>query len=386
MLKINYEDIKRKIKEEKGISDTEIDEKVKQKLDKLSGLISKEGAAHIVANELGVKLFPDPQKKKYKIKEVAAGLRGVEVLGRIIKKYEVRTFNKNGREGRVASLLLGDETGVLRVVLWDENHINQVDNMNENDILKVVNAYAKENQGFRELHLGNRSELIINPEGEDVDEVKKVDDFLQKKIDQLQVGDLVKVLGTVVQVFEPRFYEACPQCNRKLQVLGEQKSCKEHGAVIGRHIPILNFVFDDGTDNIRVVCFRDVVEKVLGQTEEEVQKYRENPAEFEMVKNDLQGKHFMITGRVTKNDMFERLEFIAQEAAQVDPKSLLEQKQEAADEQQPEPQQTETSQQTVQEETVPQQQVQEETVGTPEQKPVENPQPTMGTPSNSQQI
>ncbi|MBU4501850.1 MAG: hypothetical protein KKA79_04605 [Nanoarchaeota archaeon] len=371
MLKINYEDIKRKIKEEKGISDTEIDEKVKQKLDKLSGLISKEGAAHIVANELGVKLFPDPQKKKYKIKEVAAGLRGVEVIGRIVKKYEVRTFNKNGREGRVASLLLGDETGVLRIVLWDENHINQVDNMNENDILKVVNSYAKENQGFRELHLGNRSELIINPEGEDVDEIKKVNDFTQKKIDQLQVGDLVKVLGTVVQVFEPRFYEACPQCNRKLQVMGEQKSCNEHGAVVGKHIPILNFVFDDGTDNIRVVCFRDVVEKVLGQTEEEVQKYRENPVEFEMVKNDLQGKHFMITGRVTKNDMFERLEFVAQEVAQVDPKSLLEQKQEAIAEQQ-----TETPQQTVQ----------EETVGTPEQKPVENPQPTIGTPSNSQQF
>jgi len=79
----------------------------------------------------------------------------------------------------------------------------------------------------------------------------------------------------------------------------------------------------------------------------------------------------MITGRVTKNDMFERLEFIAQEVAQVDPKSLLEQKQEAAAEQQ-----TETPQQTVQ----------EETVGTPEQKPVENPQPTIGTPSNSQQF
>jgi len=323
MLKISYEDIKRKIKEEKGVSDAEIEEKVKQKLDQLSGLISREGAAHIVANELGVKIFPDPQKKRYKIKEIMSGLRGVEVVGRIVKKYETRTFNKDGREGKVASILLGDETGVLRVVLWDENHIKQVEEMKENDIIKIINSYAKENQGFREVHLGNRSEIILNPEGENIEAIKQVRDFSQKKIEELQVGDMVKVLGTVVQVFEPRFYEACPQCNRKVTPEGEKTICAEHGAVISKHIPILNILFDDGTDNIRVVCFRDTVAKALNQTEEEIQKYRENPAEFETAKNELQGKHLMITGRVTKNEMFDRLEFVAQDLTTVDPKTLV---------------------------------------------------------------
>ncbi|MBL7100830.1 MAG: hypothetical protein ISS23_02640 [Nanoarchaeota archaeon] len=323
MLKINYEDIKRRIKEEKEISDAEIEEKVKQKLDQLSGLVSREGAAHIVANELGVKIFPDMQKKRYKIKEIIAGLRGVEVVGRIIKKYEARTFNKNGREGKVASMLLGDETGVLRIVLWDENHINQAEQMQENDIIKVVNAYSKENQGFREVHLGNRSEIILNPEGENIEAIQQRRDFSQKKIDELQAGDLVKVLGTIVQVFEPRFYEACPECNKKLAIEGDKKVCPEHGPVASKHIPILNFIFDDGTGNIRVVCFRDTVEKILNQTEEQVQKYRENLAEFETVKNELQGKHLMITGRATKNEMFDRLEFIAQDTTKVDPKTLL---------------------------------------------------------------
>lgn len=323
MLKLSYEDIKRKIKEEVKVSDAEIEERVKQKLDKLSGLISREGAAHIVANELGVKLFPDPQKKRYKIREVMAGLRGVELVGRIIRKYETRIFNKDGREGKVASLLLGDETGVLRVVLWDDNHIKLVEQMQENDIIKIVNAYAKENQGFRELHLGNRSEIILNPKGEEVEAVKQVRDFSQKKVDELQVGDLVKVLGTIVQVFEPRFYEACPECNRKVNTEGDKKICPEHGAVISKYIPILNFIFDDGTGNIRVVCFRDTVAKALNQTEEQVQVYKENPAEFENIKNELAGKHFMVTGRVTKNEMFDRLEFVAHDLTEVNPKTLL---------------------------------------------------------------
>ncbi len=323
MLRLSYEEIKKRIREEKGVSDAEIEDKVKQKLSKLSGLISKEGAAHIVANELGIKLFPDPQKKKYKIKEIMAGLRGVEVTGRLIRKYETRTFNKDGREGRVASLLIGDETGVLRIVLWDENHIKMMEQLQENDIIKIINAYAKENQGFKELHLGNRSEIIQNPEGEDVETIKRVRDFSQKKIDELQVGDLVKVIGTVVQVFEPRFYEACPDCNKKISMEGDKKTCVEHGEVMPKHVPILNIVFDDGTGNIRVVCFRETAAKALNQTEEQVQVYRESPAEFETVKNELTGKHLMVTGRVTKNEMFDRLEFIAHDVITVNPQTLL---------------------------------------------------------------
>jgi len=323
MLRLSYEEIKQKIREEKGVSDSEIEDKVKQKLSKLSGLISKEGAAHIVANELGIKLFPDPQKKKYKIKEIMSGLRGVEITGRIVRKYEVRSFNKEGREGRVASLLIGDDTGVLRVVLWDENHIKQTEKLQENDLIKIVNAYAKENQGFKELHLGNKSEIILNPEGEDLETIKKVRDFSQKKIDELQVGDLVKVMGTVVDVYSPKFYEACPECNKKINLDGDKKTCTEHGTVNSKFVPILNLIFDDGTGNIRVVCFRETAAKALNQTEEQVQAYREDSTGFETVKEEIRGRHLMITGRVTKNEMFDRLEFVAHDIAMINPKTLL---------------------------------------------------------------
>lgn len=323
MLKLSYEEIKKRVKEEKGISEAEIEEKVKQKLDSLSGLISKEGAAHIIANELGVKLFPDIQKKRYKLKEITAGLRGVEAVGRIVKKYEVRNFSKDGREGRVAAFLLGDETGVLRIVLWDESHIKQLEQAEENSIIKIENAYAKENQGFKELHLGNRGEITLNPKGEEIEPLKQVRDFSQKTISELQQGDMVKVAGTVVQVFEPRFYEACPECNKKVEQDGDKKTCAEHGQVISKHVPILNFIFDDGTDNIRVVCFRDAAAKALNKTEQQVQEYRENPTVFENVKAEMTGKHLMIIGRVTKNEMFDRLEFVAQDVTPINPKTLL---------------------------------------------------------------
>ena len=57
MIKIPYEEIVLKINESTKMPASEIEERVEKKLKQLSGLISKEGAAHIIANELGVKLF-----------------------------------------------------------------------------------------------------------------------------------------------------------------------------------------------------------------------------------------------------------------------------------------------------------------------------------------
>jgi len=81
-------------------------------MDQLSGLISEEGAAHIIANELGVKLFQAAQAGgQLKINDIAGGMRNVDVIGKITRKFELRNFKTADREGKVASFILADETG-----------------------------------------------------------------------------------------------------------------------------------------------------------------------------------------------------------------------------------------------------------------------------------
>ena len=63
---MHYDDIVNKINEASGLSKVDIEDKVKTKMNQLSGLVSKEGAATIIANELGVKLFQSPLKLKIK--------------------------------------------------------------------------------------------------------------------------------------------------------------------------------------------------------------------------------------------------------------------------------------------------------------------------------
>src|SRR3989344_3405372 len=91
MMKIPYEEIVLKINESTKMPASEIEERVEKKLKQLSGLISKEGAAHIVANELGVKIF-EVLSGKLQIKNVLNGMRDVETIGKVLQIFDMKEF------------------------------------------------------------------------------------------------------------------------------------------------------------------------------------------------------------------------------------------------------------------------------------------------------
>ena len=325
MMGLNYEDIVRRIKEEKGLSDEEIKLRVKEKLNKLSGLISHEGAAHIVANELGLDLLESIKKTGLKINRLMSGMHGVGVLGKVLRSYGVREWTKEDKKGQVGSFLIADDTGMLRVVLWDTHHIKEMENgLKEGAVVRVKNGYVKDNNGFRELHLGNQAQLIVNPAGETVEVngfSKEINDFRKKKISELVGNEFnIGVVGTIVQVFEPKFFDACPECGKKMI----ENNCNEHGKVASKVSPVLNFFLDDGTGNIRTVVFRDLVNELLGVNEEEIIKIKSDINKFEEYKNRLLGKQLLIVGKVNKNEMFSRIELVANKIEEVDPKKLAE--------------------------------------------------------------
>ncbi|MFH0936357.1 MAG: OB-fold nucleic acid binding domain-containing protein [Candidatus Woesearchaeota archaeon] len=326
MFNLSYDEIVNKIKEEKKVSDQEIENRVKEKLELLSDMISKEGAAHIVANDLGVNLFKDLEQRKIRINKLNFGMRSVDVVGKVIKIYGVREFKKENREGKVANFLIGDETGVIRVVLWDVNHIKEIENNNlkENDIVKIKHGYVRDNNSFKELHVGNQGGLFINPEKEFIGEIKKTGDFERKEIKDLKFGENnVTIFGTIVQIFEPRFYNICELCGKKVRLENEKNICNEHGLVKGKFAPVLNLILDDGSDSIRVVSFREQVEKILKLNEDSILEFKYKPEKFDETKTNLLGEQVVINGRVTRNEMFDRLEFTAQRVLDVDVVELI---------------------------------------------------------------
>ena len=328
MFGLTYEDIVEKIIKEKGISKEEVEEKVSEKIKQLSDLISKEGAAQIIANQLGVRVLENFTDKKFKINELPKGANAINALGKVVQLYEVRTFNRNGKEGKVANFMIGDETGTIRIVVWDEKIISQIEEgeINEGIILKIRNAYSKVNNGRNELHLGGKAQIEINPKGEKIGEVVKNGMFERpsaesRKIADLKEGMFAELKGTVVQLFEPRHYLACPECNRKVMPEGLGYKCNTHGIVEAKKSPIINLFFDDGTSNIRVVCFANQAEQLFGKSSVEIADATVDT--FEPMKKEVLGRQLSMSGRVTKNTMMDRIEFTASNIEEINPVEMI---------------------------------------------------------------
>lgn len=305
MIKIPYEQMIEKITSNSGMSQDEIQSRIDSKLKQLSGLVSQEGAAYIVANELGINLIQSGGKMK--IKDLHPGLRDAQTSGKVINKYETRTFVRNGVEGKVASLLMGDETGKIRAVCWGSN-ADKVEEVKSGDIISINGGYVKENNNYPEVHINDRSTISLNPEGEKIDidtEVKR------KNIQELTDNDTeVEILGHVVQVFDPRYYEVCPECRKRIRNDSGAYLCPAHGEVEPTYSYVFNLILDDGTETIQSVFFSKSAEIVLGKNHEEMLSLKDSPGSMIDLKNSLLGKQLKLLGRVNHNDMFDRKDFI----------------------------------------------------------------------------
>ncbi len=321
MMKLSYDEAVAKIKETSNLSEAEITARVNAKLQQFSGLVSKEGAAHILANELGIRLLDNTASlSKLKIGSIIAGMQNVEVVAKVLSVYPVRQFNSNGREGQVGSALLGDETGVIRSVFWNEQ-ANKLAFMNKGDVVKLRGVYVKESRNSAlELHFNSRSTMVVNPPGESVQVKEFVRDVKRKRINEIADSDtFVEVLATVIEVLDLRFFEVCSKCGKRAKPQDASFVCPEHGAVTPGYSYLVNVFLDDGTASVRTAFFRNAAQKFLKKTDAELLAFRDAPAAFEQVRNDALGRFIRISARVNKNEMFNRLELVANDVSEAKP-------------------------------------------------------------------
>jgi len=302
----NYLELLEFISKNSGVSVEELGRKVEAKQAKLAGLISKEGAAQIIAAELHISF----DKQTIKISQVVPGMRKINLVGRIITLFPVKEYNKNGRSGRIGSFILADETSNIRTVLWDENHIDLiVKGQIFNDcVIEITNGTLRNG----ELHLTSFSEIKISDKN--VGAVVKDKPVFKKTINQFSTNDNVSTRAFIVQMFEPRFFYVCPACKKKASENGE---CLEHGKVVVEKRALLNFVIDDGTDSMRAVMFNDTLNKIM--TPEDLA-----PEMFSIKKQELLGKEVILTGQVRKNQLYNNNEFIISNVEDVDINKLIE--------------------------------------------------------------
>tara|TARA_Y100000310_G_scaffold261097_1_gene270301 strand:+ start:19 stop:954 length:936 start_codon:yes stop_codon:yes gene_type:complete len=302
----NYVQLVERIAKSSGLSVEDINRRVEAKRAKLAGLISKEGAAQVVAAELGISF----EKEKMKLSELLEGMKKVNVVGKIIEMRPVVQFNKNGREGKVVNFFIADETSNTKVVLWDTNHIDLIEQekIKDGDIVEISHANVRDS----ELHLTGFSDIKLSEEK--IENIKTERVFHEVEVLGLKPNQNIAIRAVIVQMFEPKFFSVCPSCNKKVSETGE---CEKHGKVTAEKRALISLVLDDGTETIRGVMFSDQIEKIM--TKEEI----ESSELFLKKRDELLGKEIIVAGQVRKNKLFDNLEIFVQDFKEIEVDDLI---------------------------------------------------------------
>jgi len=308
MVDENYTKILERISKAANLPVEELERKIEAKRAKLSGLISKEGAAQIISAELGINF----DNEKLKINELLPGMRKANVVGKVMSIFPVRTFERQGKENKVANFIIADDTSNIKVVLWDTNHIELIESgkIKEGTVIEIGSGGVRDN----EIHLGSFSELKVSEEVIGDVNMEKV--VKEKTIADFKPNDSASVRAFIVQAFDPRFFFVCPECKKKAVDEGSGHMCAEHGKVVADKRALINVVLDDGSETIRAVVFHDKLND-LGITD------LEDAEKLVNQKQDLLGKELTFSGNVRMNKFFNNPEFIIDTITPLDMDSLL---------------------------------------------------------------
>lgn len=92
-----------------------------------------------------------------KVHELSSASRRVEIRLRILSLEPVREVQTRYGKARVTTALAGDETGTIRLSLWNDD----IDRVDEGVIVEVHNGFVKTFRGEMELSSGRFGELVL---------------------------------------------------------------------------------------------------------------------------------------------------------------------------------------------------------------------------------
>ncbi len=316
---LNLEEILSELEKKASISRDELMDKIKEKQDEFSGLVSSEGAAHLVARDLGVDLLKTVEKRDVKIKDMVSGMRNINLKGRILDITPIKEFNKkDGNIGRVSNLIISDGSGETRVPIWDK----QVDIINNTiktgDVIQIKNATSRDN-----IYGGVELVLLKSSSIEKIEDDQTIPTESSKRIVKRTLlkgvkEGLYEIRGTIVDIFNinPLFL-TCPKCKTKVEEKEEGHFCREHGKIDAEPNIIISGIIDDGTSTIRGVFFRDIAKSISNLDPLSLINLPQNEI-TEMIKNNVLGEEFIFRGRIKKNKIFETLEIVVNDVETVD--------------------------------------------------------------------
>lgn len=145
----------------------EIKKLIEDKQKKFNRQISETAAARLVATELNVQIS-STKKDPIKIADLhhtPPGTPNIAIAGIVARVYTPITFQKEQGVGKVQNLILTDNSGSIKIILWGNLiEIAQKNKLVKGSIIEIFKGILKMGrEGERELHLNELSTIQIDP-------------------------------------------------------------------------------------------------------------------------------------------------------------------------------------------------------------------------------
>jgi replication factor A1 len=239
-----------------------------------------------------------------KLLEIGAADFSVKTVACVLQLTH-REVMVRGRQSRVISGVLGDETGRLPFTAWIE-----LPGIDIGSIIRVEGAQIRIFRGMLSINILSSTKVSpVKPE-----EAGKLaftfetagKDPLPCRIEEISSRDSmfdVAVIGNVISVRPGSgIISRCPECGRVIQ----KASCRIHGKVEGIRDMRIKAVLDDGTGSISVMFPRELAEVVYGKTLDEAEQLMfsdvSKDAVYEDLKRFLTGRCVAVRGNSSKSE------------------------------------------------------------------------------------
>ena len=137
---------------------------IERKKQESHGLLSDEGAARLLAQQLAGLSGESVNILDQRISSIQAGLSDATISGEILSVSQLREFQRSdGSVGRLVRLKLRDGSGQITGVLWDSTaEIVEKEQLGEGSKLRLAHGYTRLGlAGEVEFHLGSRSSIEV---------------------------------------------------------------------------------------------------------------------------------------------------------------------------------------------------------------------------------
>ena len=215
-----------------------------------------------------------------KIEDLDEDEEDTVIIGRVIELNEIRNFDRdNGDTGSVRNIEIADDTGSIRVVLWDKDANMDLE---MGQPLKLQNPRLSLDMDNRLQATVSGGTTVLEPSEKELEDLPSQDElmesiFVAKSIESLTEDDT----NVIKEVFPDKILlKRCPNCRESVEESEDEYICDNCGHTFDepKYTLMIPTRVEDDTGEISVTFFGNLAEELIDMSQEEVVSIIEDEA------------------------------------------------------------------------------------------------------------